>query len=60
MQQQLQQAFTLFQQGKRKQAEQICRSLLALYPAQPDALNLMGLLERDRGAYDNRYCLGRR
>jgi tetratricopeptide (TPR) repeat protein len=50
MQQRIQHAFQLLQQGHRQQAEQICRSVLAHYPNQPDALNLIGLLERERGS----------
>jgi len=52
MQQKLQQAISLYQQGHRQQAEKICRSVLAHYPRQPDALHIMGLLEKDRGSLE--------
>jgi hypothetical protein len=49
MHRKLQQAFQFYQQDKRQQAEQIGRNVLAHYPRHPDALHLMGLLEKDRG-----------
>ena len=49
MQQKIQQAIQLYQRGYQQQAEQICRNILIDYPRQPDALLLMGLLEKDRG-----------
>jgi len=52
MQQKLQQAINFYQQGHRQQAEQICQSVLARYPGQPDALHIMGLLEKDRGSLE--------
>lgn len=52
MQQQLQRAFQLLQQGQHPQAEQIGRSILSQFPNQPDALNLMGLIEKERGSLE--------
>lgn len=49
LQQVLQQAFNLLQQGHEQQAERIARDVLAQIPSQPDALNLMGLLSTRRG-----------
>ena len=60
MPQNLQQAFQLYQQGNRAQAEQICRSVLAQHPRHPDALHLMGLLEKDRGALETARVLFQR
>lgn len=50
--QQLQHAFQLLQQGQLQQAERICQDVLAKYPSQPDALNLMGLIEKNRGSLE--------
>jgi tetratricopeptide (TPR) repeat protein len=52
MHRKLQQAFQFYQQGKRQQAEQTGRNVLAHYPRHPDALHLMGLLEKDRGSLE--------
>lgn len=52
MQQKIQQAIQLYQRGYQQQAEQICRNILTDYPRQPDALLLMGLLEKDRGSLE--------
>lgn len=50
MRQELQKAIHLYQRGNREQAEQICRNILASHRGQPDALLLMGLIEKDRGS----------
>ncbi len=52
MQQKIQQAIQLYQRGYQQQAEQLCRKILTNYPRQPDALLLMGLLEKDRGSLE--------
>lgn len=52
MPQKLQEAFHLYQQGNRSRAEQVCRGVLAQQPRHPDALHLMGLLEKDRGSLE--------
>lgn len=52
MQHKIQQAIQLYQRGYREQAEQLCQNILADYPGQPDALLLMGLLEKDRGSLE--------
>lgn len=52
LQQILQQAFNLLQQGQHQQAEQIARQVLTQYPQQPDALNLMGLISTQNGALE--------
>jgi tetratricopeptide (TPR) repeat protein len=51
MQSRIQQAFQLLQQGHRQQAEQICQGVLAQFPNQPDALNLIGLVEQHLGEF---------
>ena len=57
---QLQHAFTLFQQGKHTQAEQLGRGLLAHYPNHPDALNLVGQVEHARGQLEEAHRLYRK
>jgi len=52
MQQKIQQAIQLYQRGYQQQAEQLCKMILADYPRQPDALLLMGVLEKDRGSLE--------
>jgi tetratricopeptide (TPR) repeat protein len=51
--QRLQYAFQLLRQGHREQAEQIGRNVLAQYPNQPDALNLLGQIEQGRRQFEN-------
>jgi tetratricopeptide (TPR) repeat protein len=46
--QQLEHAFQLLNQGQRDHAEKIGRSVLAQFPNQPDALNLVGQIEMGR------------
>lgn len=48
----LQQAFNLLQQGNEQQAELIARNVLAQFPGQPDALNLLGLVSMRHGALE--------
>lgn len=52
MKNKLPKAFKLLEQGHRPQAEDFCRSVLAEEPENPDAMNLMGLIERDRGSME--------
>jgi predicted Zn-dependent protease len=46
----LQQAATLMQGGRIAEGEALCRQVLKLAPAQPEALHLLALAARDRGA----------
>ncbi|HSM68656.1 MAG TPA: sulfotransferase [Xanthomonadales bacterium] len=48
----LEHAFQLLNQGHRDQAESICRRVLAQYPKQSDALNLMGQIEMSRRQFE--------
>ena len=48
----LEHAFQLLNQGHRDHAESICRRVLAQYPSQPDALNLMGQIELSRRQFE--------
>jgi len=52
LQQALQQANNLYLQGHLQQAEQVCQNVLVRYPRQPDALHIIGLLEKDRGSFE--------
>lgn len=45
----LQQAATLMQGGRLAEGEALCRQVLKLAPAQPEALHLLALAARDRG-----------
>ena len=46
----LQRAATLMQGGRLAEGEALCRQVLKLAPAQPEALHLLALAARDRGA----------
>jgi tetratricopeptide (TPR) repeat protein len=46
----LQQAATLMQGGRLAEGEALCRQVLKVAPAQPEALHLLALAARDRGA----------
>ena len=46
----LQQAATLMRGGRIAEGEALCRQVLKLAPAQPEALHLLALAARDRGA----------
>lgn len=52
MRRELQKAIQLYQRGQKQQAEQLCQNILAVHHGQPDALLLMGLIEKDRGSLE--------
>ncbi|MGD2129853.1 MAG: sulfotransferase [Lysobacterales bacterium] len=52
IQQQLQKAYQLLQQGYREEAEQIGHGILARAPGQPETLHLLGQIEQARGEFD--------